>query len=755
MHVTDDRILESANAPALGSFSLSAVTGYRRWQEARRSNGDLIKIGDTAPYFAEAVDGSGVPAGAWESGIGTYTAANTIERTMVLRSSNSNAKVNFASGTVRVALGPITHDLRRTVQPSMLTVVCGNSIAGYSAIDTANNVWRFDGQVFVTSMLTGDALRFPRLLAATTRTDVHGVYSYSGQTLATINGDIQSQWIQPIRDAGVVPDLVWAVDLLVNDIQSGATTQQCKDRINAWLRIVRATWPGVRILLGTPHPNSSNDTAGEQTVFADVKAWLQTLDNGIDLFVAVLDSYEDPANPARPLSGYTDGVHPNAKGAFANARRWASAIERMGGSWRQPCEAIHSNPALLGSSAASGTNVSGTVATGVSHGGTSNANVVMTAEQPGQKVQHTTLSSTAQLDLGLVSLGWEAVPADTWFSPFVEIEIISGAANLRTIEFEPRLRDSAGTEVFQRFLESRGSDVDPDGWRDGDILVLRRPPTISTTGLPITDINLYLRTMHKAVAASTEWRVRRCGVEFPRQAPPQSAIDGVSTQDGVGLKVGATDFLTTNTVQDPFIGAAISSGTITTAPATAAITSDHPGSVLARSSTTANSGYQFTTALDRIQLGGGERFDLVFRTAAAFTNTTVRRGFTDSITSTAPTDGVYFETSGSGALTGKCRSNSTESATATLVTLAASTWYHVRISLDGGAKRALFEVFSEAGALLASATLSSNIPVGSGRSTGAGVVATNSGTTATDLEVWDYMAVTFGRNRVLRRGRLS
>ena len=85
-----------------------AVTGYKTFASAKRDdNTTAIQVGDVVPYYIEAVDANGVPTGAYESGIGTYSAAATLTRTTVLRSSNADAAVSFAAGTKYVGLGLI------------------------------------------------------------------------------------------------------------------------------------------------------------------------------------------------------------------------------------------------------------------------------------------------------------------------------------------------------------------------------------------------------------------------------------------------------------------------------------------------------------------------------------------------------------------------------------------------------------------------------------------------------------------------
>ena len=91
-----DNVMESSTTTGTGYFTLAgAITGFSTFS-SRYSTGDMLY------YAIKEVDAAGGPSGAWEVGIGTYSAANTLTRTTVLSSSNSDAAVNFASGTKRV-----------------------------------------------------------------------------------------------------------------------------------------------------------------------------------------------------------------------------------------------------------------------------------------------------------------------------------------------------------------------------------------------------------------------------------------------------------------------------------------------------------------------------------------------------------------------------------------------------------------------------------------------------------------------------
>jgi hypothetical protein len=87
--VIDDRVQETTTTTGTGTVTLAgAVTGYQSFS--------VIGNGNTTYYCI--TDGTN-----WETGIGTYTASGTtLSRTTVLKSSNSDALVNFTAGSKNV-----------------------------------------------------------------------------------------------------------------------------------------------------------------------------------------------------------------------------------------------------------------------------------------------------------------------------------------------------------------------------------------------------------------------------------------------------------------------------------------------------------------------------------------------------------------------------------------------------------------------------------------------------------------------------
>jgi hypothetical protein len=89
-HIVADRVKDTTTTTGTGTLTLanSAPTGFRTF-------GSVCSTSDTIWYCIQDA-----ATGAWEVGLGTYTASGTtLARTSILASSNSNAAVSFAAGT--------------------------------------------------------------------------------------------------------------------------------------------------------------------------------------------------------------------------------------------------------------------------------------------------------------------------------------------------------------------------------------------------------------------------------------------------------------------------------------------------------------------------------------------------------------------------------------------------------------------------------------------------------------------------------
>lgn len=208
------------------------------------------------------------------------------------------------------------------------------------------------------------------------------------------------------------------------------------------------------------------------------------------------------------------------------------------------------------------------------------------------------------------------------------------------------------------------------------------------------------------------------------------------------------DFLVATNIaaMDPFVGTAISSGTSNQPNISSA---NHPGIIRLLSSTNANSGFALVSNLAQLQIAGGEVVDVIFQLESLANNTT-RLGFVDTAAVTDCTDGAYIEIDGSGVATGKTAQGGTRSSTGTTHTLSAGTWYRARVEVNADATLVTFTIYSDAGAVLWTNTLATNIPVTAGQLTGVGFVITNSQTSAITLAHVDFIG--FGIKRPLVRG---
>ena len=105
--VINDRVKETSTTTGTGTLSLAgAETGYESFVAG-------IGTGNTTYYAIELNS-----AGEYEVGIGTVTDAtpDTLSRTTIISSSNSDAAVNFSAGTKNVFC---TLPAKRTMSPVM------------------------------------------------------------------------------------------------------------------------------------------------------------------------------------------------------------------------------------------------------------------------------------------------------------------------------------------------------------------------------------------------------------------------------------------------------------------------------------------------------------------------------------------------------------------------------------------------------------------------------------------------------------
>jgi hypothetical protein len=123
--VLKDRVKESSTTTGTGTLTLGgAASGFQSFSVIGDGNSTYYAIVDSA-------------AGAWEVGVGTYTSSGTtLSRDVVLESSNSGNKVDFAAGPKDVF---VTYPAERSVIGGMGYIENAATITQSSTINAGNN----------------------------------------------------------------------------------------------------------------------------------------------------------------------------------------------------------------------------------------------------------------------------------------------------------------------------------------------------------------------------------------------------------------------------------------------------------------------------------------------------------------------------------------------------------------------------------------------------------------------------------------
>ncbi len=435
--------------------------------------------------------------------------------------SNKSKEINLGGVKEFVLAQSVAVKRRR-----MVTVAIGNSITKQSAWTSSGIPSR--AEIHQANALCGGQvpMRFKMMTPADpTKCDRYGIYGYSQKRSDEILAEIQTQWLDPLDAAGIIPDLVIIHALFENDLIQGIDPVVILGNLTKLIRIIRAKWPGAFIELVCPRPSTSYNTAAKIAAYKTVRDFCLAMDDGIVFFTSRSDVYEDPANPGWPImtpgSNWTnsdDGLHPSTKSTVALARVQAATKLRMAAVFICENKIISNNFVMTGSQAVSaGANQSGTMPLNVTVGNSGNVTKVCTAEDPGFLISHNSIAATAgpaSLDLGFVQFASLSVSGSTQISPFATFEIVSGAENLRNIVLKPRITDGGGQQATSATLglTDATTEKEPD-WRNGDIYTVWHPPIIALSGA-LVSVSDYTYPQAKISGGGFEVRCLNHGVEI-------------------------------------------------------------------------------------------------------------------------------------------------------------------------------------------------------------------------------------------------
>jgi hypothetical protein len=186
-----------------------------------------------------------------------------------------------------------------------------------------------------------------------------------------------------------------------------------------------------------------------------------------------------------------------------------------------------------------------------------------------------------------------------------------------------------------------------------------------------------------------------------------------------------------------FTASAVSGGSNSNSPDSTYFDGHRNLGALLRSTTTANSGFRYSSAQTTSVVftgGTGNKFRAQFMWLDSFTDRIVRAGYIDSFNNVDSTDGAYFEIIGNSTLTAKTAANGTRTTAATTYTLTLGISYTLDIDVAADGLSARFRVYAGTSeTAVFDETITTNLPSGTARSFGVGLFALSSGTTAVNL----------------------
>lgn len=471
--------------------------------------------------------------------------------------------------------------LKHYIQRPLIAMAVGNSVvdsyAGYSEASvaffpTSAIMWAkfFAGGIFTQTRLSvgNDGNLYDRF----------GNFGNGGATLDTIvSGLSTTGWAAQLATDSVAPDIIMGLALLENDIGQGVSYAICAERLDDFVRVVRAIFPGVLIMLGSPLPSYSYDTTAKQTVAGQINDYMQTLArNNTDIEYVYQSGYR--ASNWQPLStAYvfeaTPTVHPTPKAAILSGRAWGLEFKRLF-QLAPGRSVVSANRGLFGSIAATGdaTGVTGTQPTGSigwSFAVPAGFAIASEALNPGWRftitqsvLQAATSNEIPAPNQDLINPVSSASAEILW-----KIKIVSGASQLANISPRNVFVYTDGTFDTKQTFGFRNSDHDyPPDFLDGDELHIWSHDQANTAPKALNYVLSYFTMYKKNAIGSIVIEVESIGavIALPyanAQSLPYAATVTPDLNAGRNITVGTmTGNLVVGAPTNAVIGAVMTLG---------------------------------------------------------------------------------------------------------------------------------------------------------------------------------------------------
>lgn len=183
-----DRVKETSATTGTGALTLAGAVSQFQSFSSRFSNGDTF-------YYC-AADQSGTQ---WETGLGTYNSAgNTISRTAIYESTNSDAVVNFTSGALYVfVVYPASKFISSNVAVGSAVSLSTGVAANVTSIALPPGDWDISGTVGFSAGALTTATAFVAGISQST-----GVLPTGPAGLAQFGISLSAGGVDPIFPAG-------------------------------------------------------------------------------------------------------------------------------------------------------------------------------------------------------------------------------------------------------------------------------------------------------------------------------------------------------------------------------------------------------------------------------------------------------------------------------------------------------------------------------------------------------------------------